>query len=180
MGYMLETVARLTGATIKQLIHWDRTTLVQPSIAQAHGKGSRRIYSALDVLAIRTAVTLRREGISLQKVRRCLRYLQEHQPEVEQPLASLNLVTDGVGVFLLSHNPGEACRDRRVVDTLAGGQLLFMVPIGRLACEVQREVARLVPDHLPRFETPGELRPGKKHTQSQRTVRSLRKGVRAG
>ncbi|MER3417338.1 MAG: hypothetical protein C4297_14180 [Gemmataceae bacterium] len=142
MAYMLQTVARVTGATVKQLIHWDETGLVRPSIAQAHGKGTRRLYSFLDVLAIKTAVMLRREGISLQKIRRCLKYLREHQPEVEHPLATLHLVTDGSTVFLLSDDPGKACQDRKVIDTLAGGQLLFMVPIGRFACEARREMAR--------------------------------------
>jgi DNA-binding transcriptional MerR regulator len=178
MAYMLETVARVTGATIKQLIHWDRTGLVQPTIAQAHGKGSRRVYSFLDVLAIKTAVTLRREGISLQKVRRCLKYLREHQPEVAQPLAGLNLVTDGVTVFLLSHDPGRACQDRQVIDTLAGGQLLLMVPIGRIACEVQREVARLIPDFLPEIPSSAVIPAARKKTQRARPT--LRKGVRAG
>src|SRR5262245_29718303 len=122
MAYMLETVSKVTGATIKQLIHWDSCGLVQPSVAQAQGKGSRRLYSFIDVLAIKTAVTLRREGISLSKVKRCLKYLKDHQPEVQQPLATLNLVTDGASVFLMSDNPGRAVQDRKIVDTLAGGQ----------------------------------------------------------
>jgi DNA-binding transcriptional MerR regulator len=177
MAYMLENVSRITGATIKQLIHWDLTGLIGPSVAQAHGKGSRRVYSFVDVLAIKTAVMLRREGISLQKVRRCLKYLQAHQPEVEQPLASLNLVTDGVSVFLLSHDPRRACESRQVVDTLAGGQLLFMVPIGRIACEAQREVARLAPEIAHEF--PASAPPAARKS-TQRRVRSPRKGLRAG
>jgi DNA-binding transcriptional MerR regulator len=176
MAYMLDTVSRVTGATIKQLIHWDRTGLVQPSVAQASGKGSRRLYSFLDVLAIKTAVTLRREGISLGKVKRCLKFLREHHPDVEQPLASLNLVTDGASVFLISDDPGRACQDRKIIDTLAGGQLLFMVPIGRIACEAQREIARVAPEAVP--ASPGST-PSASRTASRR-VRSARKGVRAG
>lgn len=177
-GFLLDSVARVTGATVKQLIHWDRTGLVRPSIARAHGKGTRRIYSFADVLAIKTAVTLRREGISLQKIRRCVLYLRQIYPHLEQPLANLNLLTDGHSVFLLTSDPRQACQDRKVIDTLAGGQLLFMVPIGRLACEVQREVARLFPEpeneFLPAFETPS--RPA---DPAQR-VRAPRKGIRVG
>jgi DNA-binding transcriptional MerR regulator len=178
MAYMLETVARITGATIKQLIHWDLSGLVQPSVVPAHGKGSRRVYSFLDILAIKTAVTLRREGISLQKIRRCLKYLREHQPEVQQPLASLNLVTDGVSVFRLSHDPKSAWQDRKVVDTLAGGQLVWMVPIGRIACEAQREAARLVPEST--VEIPPSVAGIGLRKRTQRKDGSLRKGVRAG
>ncbi|MCS7016409.1 MAG: MerR family transcriptional regulator, partial [Gemmatales bacterium] len=86
-GFLLDTVARVTGATVKQLIHWDRTDLIRPSIARARGKGTRRVYSFWDVLAIRTAVMLRREGISLQKIRQCLRYLRKVYPQWPQPLA---------------------------------------------------------------------------------------------
>lgn len=178
MAYMLKTVARLTGATVRQLIHWDRTGLVQPSIAPARGKGSRRVYSFRDVLSIKMAVRLRQEGISLQKVRRCVKYLREHQPEIEQPLATLNLVTDGAGVFLLSHDPGRACHHRTVVDTLAGGQLLFMVPIGRIACEAERDAARLFPGDPRELHASGDVSAVRKNTQ--RKVRSLRKGIRAG
>jgi DNA-binding transcriptional MerR regulator len=176
MAYMVETVAKITGASLKQLIHWDLTGLVQPSVAQAKGKGTRRVYSFLDVLAIRTAVMLRREGISLQKVRRCLKYLRDHQPEVEQPLATLNFITDGASVFMLSDNPGRACQDRKVTDTLAGGQLLLMVPIGRIACEAHREVARLVP------EAADDLNAKRTENRAPRISQrhSVRKGVRAG
>lgn len=177
MAYMLDTVARVTGATVKQLIHWDRCGLVGPSVASAQGKGSRRLYSFLDVLAIKTAVTLRREGISLQKVRRCLKYLKDHQPEVEQPLATLNLVTDGVSVFLMSDDPVQAWQDRKIVDTLAGGQLLFMVPIGRIACEAHREMARLAPDMAEGLRTADSQATPRRQT---RKVRTLRKGLRAG
>jgi DNA-binding transcriptional MerR regulator len=178
MAFMLENVSKVTGATIKQLIHWDLTGLVSPSVAHAHGKGSRRVYAFVDVLSLKTAVMLRREGISLQKIRRTLKYLRDHQPEVEQPLASLNLVTDGVSVFLLSDNPRTPWGDRKVVDTLAGGQLLFMVPIGRIACEAQRDVARLVPDATHDFPASVATQAARKITQ--RRVRPPRKRLRAG
>lgn len=178
MAYMLETVARITGASIKQLIHWDACGLVKPSVAQASGKGSRRVYSFLDVLSIKTAVTLRREGITLQKIRRCLKFLQEHKPEVTQPLASLNLVTDGAAVFLLSDNPGQACQDRLIVNTLAGGQLLFVVPVGRIACEAQSDIARLLPDVPHDFPLTTSL--DEERGRRQRRVRATRRGRRAG
>ncbi|MCS7168238.1 MAG: MerR family transcriptional regulator [Gemmatales bacterium] len=177
-GFLLDTVARVTGATVKQLIHWDRTNLIRPSIARARGKGTRRVYSFLDILAIKTAVMLRREGISLQKIRQCLRYLREVYPQCEQPLANLNLLTDGHSVFLLTSDPTSACRDRKVVDTLAGGQMLFLVPIGRLACEVQREVARLHPEEVSNLFYAGDT--GKQSADPAQRVRTSREGLREG
>ena len=55
----------LTGATVRQLRHWNRTQLLVPEVAS----GPRLLYSFRDVVALRTVVRLRSE-ISLQRVRR--------------------------------------------------------------------------------------------------------------
>jgi uncharacterized protein (DUF433 family) len=55
----------LTGATVRQLRHWNQTGLLVPEIAAT----PRLYYSFRDVVALRTVVRLRAEA-SLQKVRR--------------------------------------------------------------------------------------------------------------
>jgi uncharacterized protein (DUF433 family) len=54
----------LTGASVRQLRHWNRTQLLVPEVAT----GQRLLYSFRDVVALRTVVRLRGET-SLQKVR---------------------------------------------------------------------------------------------------------------
>lgn len=44
-GFRTSEVAKLTGLTLRQLDHWDRTGLFRPSLAQAEGRGSARFYS---------------------------------------------------------------------------------------------------------------------------------------
>jgi len=48
----------LAGVTRKQLIYWDKRGLVKPSISPATGRGSRRLYSCPDLLALKTVSTL--------------------------------------------------------------------------------------------------------------------------
>jgi uncharacterized protein (DUF433 family) len=55
----------LTGASVRQLRHWNRTGLLVPEIAAT----TRLLYSFRDVVALRTVVRLRAEA-SLQMVRR--------------------------------------------------------------------------------------------------------------
>jgi DNA-binding transcriptional MerR regulator len=42
-------VCRLTGCTYRQLDYWVRTGLVFPSVVEARGSGSRRIFSDDDM-----------------------------------------------------------------------------------------------------------------------------------
>ena len=86
----------ITGISWKKLNDWDKKGVVKPSISPASGKGSRRLYSYLDLLALATVKHLREgEGLSLQKVRKCVSFLRKHKPDVSQPLSFFQLVICG-------------------------------------------------------------------------------------
>lgn len=69
--YSTADVARLTGASFRQLDYWDRTGLISPSIRQASGTGMPgRRYSAEDLARTRVIVALLRLGVSIQRIRR--------------------------------------------------------------------------------------------------------------
>lgn len=137
MYFNIKTVAKITGASIRQLGYWDKIGLIKPSIAQAEGRGTRRLYSFVDIVQVKTAKALRDQGISLQKIRRCIAFLRKHAPEIEHPLAELKLLTDGKTIFKLT-------ADKNVImDTLATGQLVMSIAIGKLAKETQAQVEEL-------------------------------------
>ena len=141
MYFSIKTVAKLTGASIRQLGYWDKIGLIKPSIAQAEGRGTRRLYSFVDIVQIKTAKALRDQGISLQKIRRCIAFLRKHTPEIEHPLAELKLLTDGKTIFILT-------ADKNVImDTLAAGQLVMSIAVGKLAKETQAQVEELAQRH---------------------------------
>ena len=97
-GFSVAQVERLTGIGSKTLHFWDRSHFLSPSIVQAHGTGSRRIYSFQDLVALRVAAQLREAGISLQSLRKVVAALRELRG-LDQPLAETYLVTNGHDVF---------------------------------------------------------------------------------
>ena len=97
-GFSTAQVERLTSIGAKTLHFWDRSGFLSPSVVQAHGTGSRRIYSFRDLVALRVAGQLRDAGISLQSLRKVVSALRDMHG-LEQPLAETYLVTNGHDVF---------------------------------------------------------------------------------
>ena len=120
-GFKTFEVAKLTGLTRRQLDHWDRTGLFKPSFARGEGRGSARFYSFLDIVQLRVAKRLLDAGLSVQRLRRCLEYLQKNLRE--DNISSVSLVTDGESVFMLTSDP------RVVIDLLESGQAVWAVRV---------------------------------------------------
>jgi len=84
----------VTGISTKQIVDWDKKGIAKPSVQSARGRGSRRLYAYSDLLALSVVRELRNGGTSLQKIRRCVRYLRAHLPDISQPLTFCTLITD--------------------------------------------------------------------------------------
>lgn len=121
-----KTVCEIVEITAKQVDYWDKTGLIRPSIAQARGYGSRRLYSFAELVQFRVAKSFKDSGISLQKIRKSLRYLGEHYPNIKRPLATLKFLTDGETIFEVSSNKSI------IVDTLDRGQIVHVIALGKL------------------------------------------------
>ncbi len=124
-GFGAKVVKEITGVSRMQLQHWDRTGIVRPSIKIGAGKGSRREYSFKDLVQLKVAKRLREQGISLQKIRKSLEFLRRNFPDVKAPLAELRFITDGVDIFVLTHDPDV------ILDALKG-QFAFSFALGEL------------------------------------------------
>jgi DNA-binding transcriptional MerR regulator len=110
--------------------------LVKPSIQTTGGRpGVRRLYSFRDLVALRVVRSLLDNGMSLQRVRRAWDYLRR-EGEMEDHLAEVKLVTDGLTIFQVSSDEGE------LMDALRQGQLAFFVAIDEIAREVEEDVTR--------------------------------------
>jgi predicted RNase H-like HicB family nuclease len=134
-----KTAARLAGLSFRQVDYWDRSHLIKPSVREAAGKGSVRLYSFKDLVQLRVARALREQGVSLQKIRKCVGYLKKTL-DVEQPLAELKLVTDGQSIFYWVKEAGA------FADALKGGQLVFLIPVGEFIRELRGQVQALSAD----------------------------------
>lgn len=133
-AFTADQASKLTGCTPHQLRYWDRVGLVKPSIQNTGGRpGIRRLYSFRDLVALRVVRSLLDNGMSLQRVRRAWEYLRR-EGAMDEHLAQVKLVTDGVSIFRVSHDDGE------LLDALREGQLAFFVAIDEIARDVEEDV----------------------------------------
>lgn len=129
-GFRVPDVCRLVGITYRQLDYWARTELVTPSIRDAKGSGTQRLYSFQDLVTLRVIKNLLDTGVSLQRVRTAV----EHLRTMERPLAGVTLMSDGRGVY-------EAHSPEAVIDLLRHGQGVFAIAVDRVWDDLEERVA---------------------------------------
>jgi DNA-binding transcriptional MerR regulator len=133
-GFRGPQVCALIGITYRQLDYWARTGLLRPSIADARGSGTQRLYSYTDVVELKVIKQLLDAGISLQRARRAVECLRDG---LGADLASSNLVLVGTD-SVLAHTDGE------VVDLLRGGQgVLNIVPLSGVLEELDAAILQI-------------------------------------
>jgi len=135
-----KTVSKIIGIPMRVIDYWDRTAFIKPSISEASGYGSVRLYSFTDLIQFRVAKFLRDQGLSLQKIRKSLNFLRKHLPEVEQPLVELRFLTDGEAIFVLTN------KDKEIIDTLKKGQYVLAVAIEKLINELKGRTSKMATD----------------------------------
>ncbi|MFN3467960.1 MAG: MerR family transcriptional regulator [Candidatus Brocadiales bacterium] len=124
-------VCGVVGITNRQVNYWDKTGIIKPSVVQASGSGSRRLYSFVDLVQFKVAKFLKDAGLSLQKIRKSLRWLGANYPQIKHPLATLKFLTDGETIFLVSSDKKE------IIDTLNSGQIIHSIALGELIQELK-------------------------------------------
>jgi len=134
MSFNTKAVSKIIGLTIRRIDYWDKTHFIKPSIKEASGYGSTRLYSFEDLVRLKVAKTLMGKGISLQKIRKAITYLKKNMPNSENPLSDLKFLTDGESIFILTK------KSKEIIDTLRNGQLVFSVSLGTIIDELKGEV----------------------------------------
>jgi len=76
-GYRVPDVCKLVGISYRQLDYWARTGLLTPSVREAGGSGTQRLYSFQDLIQLKVIKKLIDAGISLQRNRKAVVYLRE-------------------------------------------------------------------------------------------------------
>jgi DNA-binding transcriptional MerR regulator len=98
-SFSSQEVSKLTGVSLRQSQWWDEQGVVTPL-----QRGHRRLYQMSEVVEIGLITELRRKGISLQKIRRVLRYLQKNANKSLYDTISngseVHLLTDGKHIYL--------------------------------------------------------------------------------
>lgn len=135
MNYNTKIVCKIIGLTKRQVDYWDTSHFIKPTVNEASGYGSVRLYSFTDLIQLKVAKTLKDGGISLQKIRKSLNYLKRNMPKIREPLLNLRFITDGNSVFVLTRD------NKTIVDTLKGGQLVFSIALGEIIQDLTGKVA---------------------------------------
>jgi len=135
-GFSGKRTAEIVDITYRQLDYWARTDLVRPSMAEASGSGSRRLYSYRDLLELKVIKSLLDAGIRLEQVRKVFAYMRN---SLGEDVASANLVIDGSNSVLV--NTGE-----ELIDLLQNGQgVLNVLPLAGVKEEVDTRIVSLYP-----------------------------------
>jgi len=139
-GYRAPQVCKIVGITYRQLDYWARTELLTPSLREASGSGSQRLYAFGDIVQLRVVKRLLDAGMSLKRIRQAVGILRE-QLHSDRPLNDVTLLSDGSTIYA-------AQSAEEVVDVFRRGQGVFGIAVGPVQQELEGELHRLVPRPL--------------------------------
>ncbi|HTT88677.1 MAG TPA: MerR family transcriptional regulator [Acidimicrobiales bacterium] len=133
-GFRGPQVCHIVGITYRQLDYWARTDLLRPSISDARGSGTQRVYSYTDLLQLKVIKQLLDAGVSLRHTRKAIECLRASGGSVAS--ASLVIADDR---SVLAHSGEE------LFDMLRGGQGVLSIVLGmeRIVSEVDAAITEL-------------------------------------
>jgi DNA-binding transcriptional MerR regulator len=131
-GYRGPAVCKIVGITYRQLDYWTTTGLVTPSVRDADGSGSQRLYSFDDIVQLRIIKSLLDTGVSLQRIRMAIEFVRERGLS----LRHVTLLSDGKTVYALDDQ-------REIIDLIAKGQGVFAIAVDPVYAELEAEITRL-------------------------------------
>ena len=121
-GYRVPEVTKAVGISYRQLDYWARTGLVTPSVRDASGSGTQRLYSFQDLVQLKVIKRLIDAGISLQRIRKAIQYLRQN--ESTGP-SGVTLMSDGVSIY--------ACQSEdEIIDLVKRGQGVFAIALDKV------------------------------------------------
>jgi DNA-binding transcriptional MerR regulator len=135
-GFRGPQVCAIVGITYRQLDYWARTDLLRPSLADAKGSGSQRLYSYRDLVELKVIKSLLDAGVGLGASRKAIAYLRSNLGE---DLANANLVLSGDRPLLV-RDGGE------ILDLVRQGQgVLNIVSLESMKTRIDTAITELHP-----------------------------------
>ena len=133
--YNSKMASRIVGVSLRQIQYWDEQGFIRPSVKLAEGRGTKRLYSFHDLICLKVVKDLARHGLSLHKIRRCVRPLRQYAGANGQPPESLRYLTDGKKLFMITS-------DREKIFSAMENEFVLSLGIGSLVRELSGAVAR--------------------------------------
>ncbi len=95
MSYPTQLVRKVTRATNNQLKYWVKVGIIEPE-----KKGKAFFYSFSDIIKIKLIISLKENGLSLQKIQKGINNLTNLLPDSDDLLTRLIIYTDGRDMFV--------------------------------------------------------------------------------
>ena len=130
-GYRVPDVVKIVGISYRQLDYWARTGLVRPSVKDAQGSGSQRVYSFQDLALLKLIKRMLDSGVNLQSIRASMKTLKD----LKEPALGATLIVDGNRIY--SVESPEA-----VVDLVKGGQAVFAIALDKVWTDLEGTLAK--------------------------------------
>ncbi len=146
-GFGTHIVSKVTGLTRRQIDYWARSGVFQPTIQQAKGSGTRRLYSFKDILVLQIFKRLEDTGVSVQKIKKAAKTLLEHGVS---DLSSVTLCSDGSSIFQVRSGDD-------IIDILKGGQGVFAISVGSVWGEVEDKLRQFPSRRIEEEVVPSKL-----------------------
>jgi DNA-binding transcriptional MerR regulator len=130
-GYRVPEVTRVVGISYRQLDYWARTGLVRPSIQDARGSGTQRLYSFQDLAQLKLVKRMLDTGVNLQQVRKAMGTLKD----LKEPAIGTTLISDGKRIYSVESPDA-------VVDLLSKGQGVFAIAVDKVWTDLEGSIAK--------------------------------------
>lgn len=134
-AFTANKVTTLTGLTKRQLQYWDERRFLAPSLSRRGGRGRRRLYDFRDLVSLRVAADLRRQGISLQVIRGVVSHLRDL--DYRDPLAELRFWASEGRLYFAE--AGTVREGKRPDQTVAE----FVIPVEQIVHTLEERISQL-------------------------------------
>lgn len=135
-GYRAPQVCAIVGITYRQLDYWARTDFMVPSLQQARGSGTQRLYSFADLVQLKVVKRLIDAGMDVKRIRKAFSELSRRHSSWNWEDGGVTLISDGSSIYALK-SPEE------VIDIFQKGQAVMGMTLGPLVEEISGDVREL-------------------------------------
>lgn len=143
-GIPTRTVSNVTGIAMATLQYWVKSDLITPSVRGRSGRRRTMLWSVDDLVALRVFADLRRQGCSLQGIRKAMKLITQQWGELIQS----TVLTYQEGDLFCVMEAG----DLASLLSRPGQQVLSISPIGQW----KQEATVVAIDHAVPVQEPVE------------------------
>ncbi len=99
-AYTLADAARILKISPARLRYWERTSLVEPSLAL----GATPAFGFRDLVCVKAILALLERGVPLRRIRACLAAIRERVPDLDCPVGALRVWVEGSERIVIRHD----------------------------------------------------------------------------